>query len=307
MENLIILGSGPAGLTAAIYAARANLKPLVVAGEQPGGQLITTTEVENFPGFPEGIGGQELVDKMREQAEKFGARFLSGSVTKSDLKSQPLKLTMDDGAVLETRSLIVATGAAATYLGLPSERQLMNKGVSACATCDGFFYRGLKVAVVGGGDTAMEEATFLTRYADKVYLIHRRDAFRASKIMADRALANPKISVLWNTVVKEVLDVQEGKVTGLRLQDVKTQAETELAVDGLFLAIGHKPNTAPFVGQLDMDAVGYLKAEDARTAVPGVFAAGDVQDPHYRQAVTAAGSGCMAALAATSYLEAQGL
>lgn len=306
MENLIILGTGSAGLTAAIYAARANLNPLVLDGVQPGGQLTTTTEVENFPGFPEGIDGSELMNRMRAQAERFGARFQFHVVEKTDLSDQPLKLTLDDGKTLETRALIIATGASAKYIGLPHEQQLIGRGVTSCATCDGAFYKNVPVAVVGGGDTAMEEANFLTRFASTVYLIHRRDEFRASKIMAQRVFDNPKIKVVWNTVVEDVLDVGKNEVTGLKLRNVKTNELSNLDVKALFVAIGHQPNTAAFVGQLNMDERGYLIAQNTRTNVAGVFAAGDVQDPNYRQAITAAGSGCMAALEAERFLEAQG-
>lgn len=306
MEDVIILGTGAAGLTAAIYAARANLNPLVLDGIQPGGQLTTTTEVENYPGFPEGIDGTELMNRMRTQAERFGARFAFNVVEKADLSSQPLKLTLDDGRVLETRTLIVGTGATAKYIGLPHEQKLIGRGVSACATCDGAFYRNVPVAVVGGGDTAMEEANFLTRFASTVYLIHRRDEFRASKIMAQRTLENPKIKVVWESVVEDVLDVGKNEVTGLVLRNVKTGERSTVDVKALFVAIGHQPNTAAFVGQLDMDKSGYLITQNTRTKVPGVYAAGDVQDPSYRQAITAAGTGCMAALEAERFLERQG-
>ncbi|HMP76200.1 MAG TPA: thioredoxin-disulfide reductase [Kiritimatiellia bacterium] len=306
MENVIILGTGSAGLTAAIYAARANLNPLVIDGLQPGGQLTTTTEVENFPGFPEGIDGTELMNRMRAQAERFGTRFQFNVVEKTDLSGTPLKLTLDDGKVLESRTLIIATGASAKYIGLPNEQKLVGRGVTSCATCDGAFYRNVPVAVVGGGDTAMEEANFLTRFASTVYIIHRRDEFRASKIMVQRALDNPKIKVIWDTVVDDVLDVGKNEVTGLRIKNVKTNEVSDLDVKALFVAIGHQPNTAPFAGQLKMDERGYLLAENTRTNIAGVFAAGDVQDPSYRQAITAAGSGCMAALEAERFLEAQG-
>lgn len=306
MENVVILGSGAAGLTAAIYTGRAGLTPLVIEGLQPGGQLTTTTEVENFPGFPEGVDGTELMNRMRAQAEKFGTRFQFNLVASSDLSGSPLKLTLDDGKVIETRTLIVATGASAKYVGLPNEQKLIGRGVTSCATCDGAFYRNVPVAVVGGGDTAMEEANFLTRFASKVYLIHRRDEFRASKIMAERVLSNPKIEVVWNSVVHDVLDVAKNEVTGLKLKNVRTGAISDLEVKALFVAIGHQPNTAPFKGQLDMDETGYLKTINTRTNKAGVFAAGDVQDPHYRQAISAAGSGCMAALEAERYLESVG-
>ena len=306
MENVIILGTGAAGLTAAIYTARAGLKPLVIEGLQPGGQLTTTTEVENFPGFPEGVDGTELMNRMRAQAEKFGTRFQFNLVAGSDLSGSPLKITLDDGVVLETRTLIVATGASAKYVGLPNEQKLVGRGVTSCATCDGAFYKNVPVAVVGGGDTAMEEATFLTRFASKVYLIHRRHEFRASKIMSERALHHPKIEVVWNTVVHDVLDVSKNEVTGLKLKNVQTGAISDLDVKALFVAIGHQPNTDAFKGQLDMDEKGYLKTQNTRTNRAGVFAAGDVQDPNYRQAITAAGSGCMAALEAERFLESVG-
>jgi len=298
MEQVVIVGTGAAGLTAAVYAARANLNPLLIEGTQPGGQLTTTTEVENFPGFPEGIDGSELMQRMRQQAERFGARFKMAAVTESDFSGPPHRLTLDSGETVESRTVIIATGAAAQYIGLESEQKLIGRGVSACATCDGAFYRGVPVAVVGGGDTAMEEALFLTRFASKVTVIHRRDELRASKIMADRALKHSKIEFLWDSVVTEVLGVEKNEVTGLRIENVKTGEVGDLEVTGLFVAIGHRPNTAVFGGQLAMDEKGYLKTDGVRTDRPGVFAAGDVQDAVYRQAVTAAGSGCMAALEA---------
>ena len=303
MENLVILGTGAAGLTAAIYAARANLRPLVIEGLQPGGQLTTTTDVENYPGFPEGILGPDLMDLMRRQAERFGSRFQSGSVSGSELGGRPLRVMLDDGKTLETRVLIIATGATAKYLGLESEQKLLGRGVSACATCDGAFFRNVPVAVVGGGDTAAEEALFLTRFASQVYLVHRRDQLRASRIMADRVMRHPKIRILWNSVVADVLDVEKNEVTGVRLRNVKTNTVSEIEVKGCFSAIGHQPNTAAFKGQIELDDIGYIKAVNTRTSVPGVFAAGDVQDAVYRQAVTAAGSGCVAALEAQKYLE----
>jgi thioredoxin reductase (NADPH) len=303
-ENIVILGTGAAGLTAAIYAARANLDPLVVEGLEPGGQLTTTTDVENFPGFPEGVVGPELMDRMRKQAGRFGTRFVSSLVTSADFTRRPFQAGLDNGDTIEAHAVIVATGASAKYLGLESEQKLLGRGVTACATCDGAFYRNVPVAVIGGGDTAMEEALFLTRFASVVHIIHRRDQFRASKIMAGRALKHPKIKVLWNRVVEEVLDVAKNEVTGVRLKDVKTGAVSTVEVKGYFSAIGHKPNTDAFRGQLDLDPVGYIRAVNTRTSVPGVFAAGDVQDPTYRQAITAAGSGCMAALEAQKYLEA---
>ena len=302
-EKLIIIGTGAAGYTAAIYAARANLEPLVIDGLQPGGQLTTTTEVENFPGFPKGITGPELMELMRQQAEKFGTRFVSDVVMSSDLSGRPLKLAMGNDNTLEAETLIIATGATAKYLGIESEQKLIGRGVSACATCDGAFYRNKPIAVIGGGDTAMEEAVYLTRFASKVTLIHRRDAFRASKIMADRVLQHPKIEVRWNSVIDEVLDVAKNDVTGLRLKNVKTGEISTLDIKGLFVAIGHQPNVESFKGQLEVNPAGYLVTTNTRTSKPGVFAAGDVQDPLYRQAITAAGSGCMAALEAQRYLE----
>ena len=300
--NVLILGTGPAGLTAAIYCARARLSPVVVEGMQPGGQLTTTTHVENFPGFPDGISGLELVTAMRAQAEKFGSKILQGDVQSSELNPGALRVTLTDGTVLNPASLIIATGATAQYLDLESARRLIGHGVSGCATCDGFFYRDRPVAVVGGGDSAMEEALFLTRFASKVTLIHRRDTFRASKIMVDRVLADRKIEVAWNSVVDEVLDGGTNMVTGVRLRDVNSGVLRDLAVDGLFMGIGHTPNTVPFRGQLEMDEKGYIVTQNTQTSVEGVFAAGDVQDSSYRQAVTAVGSGCMAALEAERYL-----
>lgn len=302
MENVIIIGSGPAGLTAAVYTARANLKPLVLEGPQPGGQLTTTTDVENYPGFPEGIDGTSLVMKMKEQAERFGARVELAEVTAVDFSAGRRRLTTDAGKVLEARSVIIATGARARYLGLESEQKLIGRGVSGCATCDGALYRDVPVAVVGGGDTAMEEALFLTRFASRVTVIHRRDSFRASRIMAERVQSHPKIDILWDTVVDEVMDVSRNEVTGLRLRDLKSGARTELAVAALFAAIGHEPNTKAFKGQLAMNDSGYLIATNTRTNVEGVYAAGDVQDAVYRQAVSAAGTGCMAALEVERYL-----
>jgi len=306
MEKVIILGTGPAGLTAALYSARANLQPLVLQGLQPGGQLTTTTEVENYPGFPEGIDGTKLVQQMQAQAERFGARVLAREVVSVDFSGRPLKMTLDDGGVLESQAVIIATGASAQYIGLESEKPLIGRGVSGCATCDGSFYRNVPVAVVGGGDTAMEDALFLTRFASIVHLIHRRHEFRASRIMAERVKNNPKIKIIWNSVVDEVLGVTENKVTGVRIREVETGAKTDLPVEGLFVAIGHKPNTDPFKGQLEMDARGYLITQSTRTRVPGVFAAGDVQDPTYRQAVSAAGTGCEAALEAERFLAEHG-
>ncbi|MEI8205416.1 MAG: thioredoxin-disulfide reductase [Kiritimatiellales bacterium] len=302
MENVIIIGTGPAGLTAAVYTARASLNPLVIEGFQPGGQLITTNEVENFPGFPQGISGAELMDLTRKQAERFGARFKPGEVVSSCLTCLPHTITLSDGEKIEAKTIIIATGASAQYLGLESEQKLIGRGVSGCATCDGALYRAVPVAVVGGGDTALEEALFLTHFASKVTVIHRRDQFRASKIMVDRLLAHPKIEVIWDSVIDEVLDVSKNEVTGLKIRNVKTGKISALKVSGLFVAIGHKPNTKPFASQLDMNHAGYLIAKNTRTNMDGVFAAGDVQDAVYRQAVAAAGSGCMAALEAERYL-----
>jgi len=303
MHNVVIIGSGCAGLTAAIYAARANLKPLVIDGHEPGGQLTLTTMVENYPGFPEGILGPELIENMRKQAAKFGAEFKSGAVSEVDLRRRPFKISAGK-ETYETKTLIVAAGASARLLGLPSERHLMGRGVSTCATCDGYFFRGKPIAVVGGGDTAMEEAVFLTRFASKVYLVHRRPEFRASKIMLDRARASEKIEFITPAVVEEILPHANGHVGSARLRNPQTNATTDLELDGVFVAIGHDPNTTVFRGQLDMDPNGYLVSlNGSKTTVPGVFVAGDVQDHRYRQAVTAAGSGCMAALDAEKFLE----
>jgi thioredoxin reductase (NADPH) len=306
MHQIIILGSGPAGLTAALYAARAHLTPLVVDGHEAGGQLTLTTLVENFPGFPDGVLGPDLIASMRKQAERFGASFRGGSATAADLSRRPFRITID-GAVEECQALIIATGASAKLLGLPSERALMGHGVSTCATCDGFFFQDQEIIVVGGGDSAMEEAIFLTKFARRVTVVHRRDKLRASKIMQDKAFKNPKIDFTWDSTLEEILDVAQGKVTGVRIRNLKTSAVTERAVDGVFLAIGHTPNTQIFRGLLEMDEVGYIRTHDGtRTSVSGVFAAGDVQDRVYRQAVTAAGSGCMAAIDAERFLEHAG-
>jgi thioredoxin reductase (NADPH) len=302
MENVVIIGSGCAGLTAAIYSARANLKPVVLDGHEPGGQLSLTTHVENFPGFPDGIMGPELIANMRKQAEKFGAEFKSGAVTEVDLSKRPFKVTAGK-ETLETKTLIVAAGASARLLGLTGERELIGRGVSTCATCDGYFFRGKPIAVVGGGDSAMEEANFLSRYASRVYLIHRRNEFRASKIMIDRVKANPKVEFVTPAIVEQI-HAPEGLVTGVGLRNPETNETTDLVLDGVFVAIGHIPNTTVFHGKLDTDENGYLLAEHGGlTKVPGVFIAGDVQDHRYRQAVTAAGSGCMAALDAEKFLE----
>jgi thioredoxin reductase (NADPH) len=305
VENVTILGTGPAGLTAAIYAARANLNPLCIEGIQPGGQLTITTEVENYPGFPDGIQGPELMQNFRKQAERFNTRFKVGDVQKVDLQNSPFTLTLADGSHIKTKTLIICTGASAKWLGLKNEQRLMGRGVSGCATCDGFFFRNQEIAIVGGGDTCMEEANFLTRFAKKVYLIHRRDSFRASKVMQDRTLSNPKIQVIWDTAVEEING--ENEVTSIELKNLKTGSASNLAVSGIFIAIGHSPNTQLFHGQLDTNEHKYLLVEPgtAKTAIPGVFAAGDVADHVYRQAVSAAGTGCMAAIDAERYLEAQ--
>ncbi len=305
MRNVIIVGSGCAGNTAAVYAARANLKPLVVTGYEPGGQLSLTTLVENFPGFPEGINGPELVENIKKQAESFGAEYMNGTVIEADLSKRPFRLNVD-GEWQETRTLIIASGASARWLGLPNEQKLIGHGVSSCATCDGFFYRGKKIMVIGGGDSAMEEASFLTRFGSEVTVVHRRDEFRASKIMLERARANPKIKWLTNTVVDDVLDVEKGVVTGVRLKNTKNGHTWEQEVDGFFVAIGHIPNTKVFEGQIELDPDGYIVSKGgARTSVTGVFHAGDVQDRVYRQAITAAGMGCMAAMEAERFLEAE--
>jgi len=313
--RVVILGSGPAGLTAALYASRANLEPLVVEGgagedptDVPGGQLMLTTDVDNYPGFPEGILGPEMMDRFRRQAARFGTEFASGAARKAELSRRPFLLTLDEGEV-RAETLIIATGARARWLGLPEELEFRTRigGVSACATCDGFFYKNKEVLVIGGGDTAMEEATFLTKFASKVTVVHRRDVLRASKIMQDRAFKNRKIAWLWNTVVERILGAQGQGVTGAVLRNLKTGASREVATGGIFMAIGHEPNTALFRGMLDTDGAGYLVTRDGSTAtnVPGVYAAGDVADHRYRQAVTAAGSGCMAAIDAERFLSHQ--
>ena len=302
MYNVVIIGSGCAGLTAAIYAARANLKPLVIEGHEPGGQLSLTTMVENFPGFPDGILGPELIENMRKQAKKFGTEFKAGVVNEVDLTKRPFKVIAGND-IYEAKTLIIAAGASARMLGLKEERGLIGNGVSTCATCDGFFYRNKPIAVVGGGDSAMEEANFLTRYANKVYLIHRRNEFRASKIMIDRVKANDKIEIVTPAVVEEILADSSG-VEGVRIRNPETNEKRELELHGVFVAIGHDPNTTAFRGKIDTDPNGYLLSTNGtKTAVPGVFVAGDVQDHRYRQAVTAAGSGCMAAIDAERFLE----
>lgn len=306
MEHIVVVGSGPAGLTAAIYAARAGLNPVVIDGLQPGGQLTQTTDVENFPGFENPVTGTELVGTMRKQAERFNVRFMMDAVTASDFSGPVKKLVLMMNGTLETRAVVIATGASARYLGLDSEEQLKGRGVSACATCDGSFFKGQRVAVIGGGDTAMEDALYLSRLAEQVTVVHRRDAFRASKIMADRVLSTPNIDVIWDSVVEEILDVSKGEVTGLRLKNVKTGAVSERSVQGVFIAIGHIPNTAPFKGQIELDSEGYVVAQETRTSAAGVFAAGDVQDRFFKQAITSAGTGCIAALQAERYLATLG-
>lgn len=304
MQNVVIVGSGCAGLTAAVYAARANLSPLVIRGLEAGGQLSLTTLVENYPGFPDGVQGPELIEMMQKQAAEFGATFKEGDVARVDLSNRPFTLELGEEKI-ETRTLIIASGASAKMLGLDSEKKLLGHGVSTCAVCDGYFFRGKHVAVVGGGDTAAEDALFLTRYANRVSVIHRRDQLRASKIMVDRLLRNEKVKPVWNSTVTDVLDVSKNEVTAIKLKNVKTGEESLFACDGLFIGIGHSPNTALFKGQLEMDDLGYLKTTNgSKTKIAGVFAAGDVQDRVYRQAITAAGSGCMAAIDAEKFLEA---
>ncbi|MCC6857143.1 MAG: thioredoxin-disulfide reductase [Bryobacterales bacterium] len=306
MRNVVIVGSGCAGNTAALYTARANLQPLVVKGYEAGGQLSLTTLVENFPGFPEGINGPDLVENIKKQAGNFGAEYVEGAVTEADLSRRPFRLNIE-GQWEEARTLIIASGASARWLGLESEQKLIGHGVSSCATCDGFFYRGKKIMVVGGGDSAMEEANFLTRFGEEVFLVHRREGFRASKIMLERARRNPRIRFLTSTVVEEIYDVSMNLVTGVRLRNAVTGQVWDQAVDGFFVAIGHIPNTSVFRGQIELDADGYIISKGgARTSVTGVFHAGDVQDRVYRQAITAAGAGCMAAIEAERFLEAEG-
>lgn len=302
MEKTVIIGTGPAGYTAAIYAARANLEPVVIDGMEPGGQLTQTTDIENFPGFPEGIDGTTLMMQMRQQAERFGTKFVSGEVTEAVLENQHKKLTLSSGETIEAQTVIIATGASAKYLGIESEQKLIGRGVSGCATCDGAFYRDVPVAVVGGGDTAMEDALFLTHFASKITVIHRRDEFRASQIMTARVMEHEKIDVLWDSVIEEVMDVEKNEVTGVKVRNVKTGEVSELPVHGLFVAIGHKPNTDPFKHQLPLDASGYIVADGVKTRIEGVYVAGDVADSVYRQAVTAAGTGCAASIEAERYL-----
>ncbi len=307
-EHVVILGSGPAGLTAAVYAARANLAPVLVEGVQAGGQLMITTDVENYPGFPDGIQGPQLISEMKKQAKRFATTFLTGDVTSADLSSRPFKLMVDGEKELLAQILIIASGARALLLGLESEKRLMGQGVSACATCDGFFFRDKKLFVVGGGDTAVEEAIFLTRFATSVTMIHRRDKLRASKIMQDRAFQNPKIDFRWNTEVVDILADESGKVGSILLKNRESNQTVSEVADGVFIAIGHEPNTALFKGQIDLDERGYIitKAGSTRTNIEGVFAAGDVADPTYRQAISAAGTGCMAAIDAERFLESHG-
>ena len=303
-HKVVIIGSGPAGLTAALYAARANLKPLLIEGLEAGGQLMLTTMVDNWPGFRDGIMGPDLMAEMRAQAERFGTEIVQGNVASVDVNKRPFTLRMSDGQTITTEALIIATGASARWLEIGSDRKLSGHGVSTCATCDGYFFRGKPIAVVGGGDSAMEEAIYLTKFASKVTVIHRRDTLRASKIMQDKAFANPKIEFIWDSEVVDVNDLEKGEVTGVVVQNLKTGVKTQIPLDGVFIAIGHTPNTALFKGQIDLDSTGYIVTHGGtKTNIAGVFAAGDVQDHVYRQAVTAAGSGCMAAIDAERYLE----
>jgi thioredoxin reductase (NADPH) len=303
-RKVIIIGSGPAGLTAALYAARANLKPLLIEGLEAGGQLMLTTMVDNWPGFRDGIMGPELMDQMRKQAERFGTEILQGNVEAVDVKNRPFTVSIADRRELTAEAIIIATGASAKWLELGSDRKLSGHGVSTCATCDGYFFRGRPIAVIGGGDSAMEEAIYLTKFASKVTVIHRRDSLRASKIMQDKAFANQKIEFIWDSEVADVKDVSKGEVTGIVVRNLKTGSLSEVPLEGVFIAIGHTPNTGLFKGQIELDPTGYVITHaGSRTSVPGVFAAGDVQDHVYRQAITAAGSGCMAAIDAERYLE----
>lgn len=306
IRSVIIIGTGPSGYTAAIYTARANLKPLVFAGPQPGGQLTLTTHVENFPGFPEGVLGPELMENMRRQSERFGTEFVYDAVTRVDFSKRPFEVFVGEQKYL-AKTVIISSGASAKLLGLESERKLIGRGVSTCATCDGAFFRNQEVIVAGGGDTAMEDSNFITKFARKVYIVHRRDKLRASKIMQERAFNNPKISFIWDSAITEIHDVQQNNVTGVTLQNLKTGAQTEMSIHGVFVAIGHQPNTAFLGGQIETDEVGYIKLKQrTMTNVDGVFAAGDVVDHHYRQAITAAGMGCQAAMDVEKYLEALG-
>lgn len=303
-RKMVIIGSGPAGLTAALYTARANLKPLLVEGLEAGGQLMLTTMVENWPGFRDGIMGPDLMTEMRVQAERFGTEGMQGNVERVDLRERPFSLAFADGKTITTDALIIATGASARWLEIGCDRRLAGHGVSTCATCDGYFFRGKPIAVVGGGDSAMEEAIYLTRFASKVTVIHRRDSLRASKIMQDKAFANPKIEFIWDSEIADIRDIERGEVTGIVVRNLKTGKQTEVPLDGVFIAIGHTPNTGLFRGQLELDEAGYIRTHHGtKTSCPGVFAAGDVQDHIYRQAVTAAGSGCMAAIDAERYLD----
>jgi thioredoxin reductase (NADPH) len=303
-RKVVVIGSGPAGLTAALYSARANLTPLLIEGLEAGGQLMLTTMVENWPGFEQGIMGPDLMSEMRKQAERFGTEIIQDHVTRVDLQQRPFTLTIGGGRTITTDSLIIATGASARWLEIDSDRKLAGRGVSTCATCDGYFFRGRPIAVIGGGDSAMEEAVYLTKFASKVTVVHRRDTLRASKIMQDKAFANPKIEFILDSEIDQVLDVSKGEVTGLVVRNVKTGVLTQLPLDGVFIAIGHTPNTSLFKGQIELDTAGYVVTNNGtHTSVPGVFAAGDVQDHKYRQAITAAGSGCMAALDAEHYLD----
>jgi thioredoxin reductase (NADPH) len=303
--RVLIIGSGPAGYTAAIYAARANLEPVLVSGPQPGGQLTITSDVENYPGYPDGIMGPEMMENFRKQAARFGTRFVDGHVDGADFSSRPFLIEVEGQDAWKADSVIIATGAAAKWLNIPGEKELQGRGVSACATCDGFFFKNQEIVVVGGGDTAMEEATFLTKFASRVTVIHRRDSLRASKIMQEKAKNNPKISFTWNSAITRVLGTPESGVTGVRVHNLHSREEADVPCQGFFVAIGHEPNTQVFQGLLDMDDVGYLKVQPGttRTSVPGVFACGDAMDPIYRQAVTAAGTGCMAAIDAERWLE----
>lgn len=306
VRNVIIIGTGPSGYTAAIYTARANLKPLVFAGPQPGGQLTLTTHVENFPGFPEGVLGPELMENMRVQSERFGTEFIHDAVTRVDFRRRPFEIFVGEQKYL-AQTVIISSGASAKLIGLESERRLIGRGVSTCATCDGAFFRNQEVIVAGGGDTAMEDSNFITKFASKVYIVHRRDKLRASKIMQERAFKNPKISFIWDSTITKVHDVEKNTVTGVTLQNLKTGATTEMPIHGVFVAIGHQPNTAFLGGQIETDEVGYIKLKQrTMTNVEGVFAAGDVVDHYYRQAITAAGMGCQAAMDVEKYLEATG-